>query len=65
MSAVADITINESWLLRALGAPAITDCIRNPGYRPTYSYSLACAISMNPTCKHAGFMAAAQDFHSK
>ena len=57
--------VNESRLLRAYGAPTIADCIRNPGYRPTYSYSLACAISINPTCKHAGFMAAAQDFHSK
>ena len=57
--------VNESRLLRAYGAPAIADCIRNPGYRPTYSYSLACAISINPPCKHGEFMAAAQDFHSK
>jgi len=48
-----------------LGAPTIADCIRNPGYRPTYSYSLACAISINPPCKHGEFMSAAQDFHSK
>jgi len=65
MSAYADITMNESRLLRAYGAPAINHCIRNPGYRPTYSYSLACAISINPPCKHAGFMAAAQNFHIK
>ena len=65
MSAYADITMNESRLLRTVGAPAIADCIRNPGYCPTYAYSLARAISMNPLCKHAGFMAAAQDFHSK
>ena len=65
MSAYADITINESRLRPAYGAPAIADCIRNPGYRPTYSYSLACAISINPPCKHGEFMAAAQDFHGK
>ena len=31
----------------------------------TMNESLACAISINPSCKHAGFMAAAQDFHTK
>ena len=47
MSPVGDITIYESQLFRAYGAPTAADRIRNPGYRPTYSYSPACPISMN------------------
>ena len=39
--------INESQLLRAFGTFTIAAHIRNPGYRPTYSYGLARPISMN------------------
>ena len=45
MSPVGDITIYESQLFRAYGAPTAADRIRNPGYRPTYSYGLARSIS--------------------
>ena len=41
MSPVGDITIYESQLFRAYGAPTAADRIRNPGYRPTYSYAPA------------------------
>ena len=47
MSPVGDITIYESQLLGAYGAPTAADRIRNPGYRPTYSYGLAHPISKN------------------
>ena len=47
MSPVGDITIYESQLFRAYGAPTAADRIRNPGYRPTYSYGLAHPISKN------------------
>ena len=47
MSPVGDITIYESQLFRAYGAPTAADRIRNPGYRPTYSCRLARPISMN------------------
>ena len=35
MSPVGDITIYESQLFRAYGAPTAADRIRNPGYHPT------------------------------
>ena len=41
MSPAGDITIYESQLFRAYGAPTAADRIRNPGYRPTYSYAPA------------------------
>ena len=41
MSPVGDITIYESQLFRAYSAPTAADRIRNPGYRPTYSYAPA------------------------
>ena len=63
MSANAGIFIYESQLLRACGTPVTADHIRNPGYRLTYSYAPACAISINKSCKHELFIAAAQDFH--
>ena len=47
MSPVGNITIYESQLFRAYGAPTAADRIRNPGYRPTYSYGLAHPISKN------------------
>ena len=47
MSPVGDITIYESQLFRAYIAPTAADRIRNPGYRPTYSYGLAHPISKN------------------
>ena len=47
MSPVGNITIYESQLFRAYGAPTAADRIRNPGYHPTYSYALARPISMN------------------
>ena len=47
MSPIGDITIYESQLLRTYGAPVTADRIRNSDYRPTYSYGLACPISMN------------------
>ena len=47
MSPVGDITIHESQLLGAYGALTAADRIRNPGYRPTYSYGLAHPISKN------------------
>ena len=47
MSPVGNITIYESQLFRAYSAPTAADRIRNPGYRPTYSYGLARPISMN------------------
>ena len=65
MSSIDDITIYESQLFRAYDAPTAADRIRNPGYRPTYSYGLARPISMNSTCKHDEFMAAVRDFHNK
>ena len=46
MSPTGDITY-ESQLFRAYGAPTAADRIRNPGYRPTYSYGLAHPISKN------------------
>ena len=66
MSPVGDITIYESQLLRAYSAPTAADRIRNPGYRPTYSYGLARPISMN-SLMQAWFilMAAVRDFYSK
>ena len=39
--------IYESQLLRACGTPVTADRIRNPGYRPTYLFGLACPISIN------------------
>ena len=45
MSPVGNITIYESQLFRAYSAPTAADRIRNPGYRPTYSYGLARSIS--------------------
>ena len=33
--------------LAPMGAPTAADRIRNPGYRPTYSYGLAHPISKN------------------
>ena len=45
MSPIGDITIHESQLLGAYGALTAADRIRNPGYRPTYSYGLARSIS--------------------
>ena len=48
MSPTGDITIYESQLFRAYGAPTAADRIRNPGYRPTYSYGPARPISKNP-----------------
>ena len=42
-----DITIYKSQLFRACGAPTAADRIRNPDYRPAYSYGLARPISMN------------------
>ena len=47
MSPVGNITIYESQLLGAYGATTAADRIRNPGYRPTYSYGLARPISKN------------------
>ena len=47
MSPVGNITIYESQLFRAYSAPTAADRIRNPGYRPTYSYGLAHPISKN------------------
>ena len=47
MSPIGDITIYESQLLGAYGALTAADRIRNPGYRPTYSYGLARPISKN------------------
>ena len=47
MSPTGDITIYKSQLFRTCGAPTAADRIRNPGYRPTYSYGLARPISMN------------------
>ena len=49
-----------------MGAPTAADRIRNPGYRPTYSYGLARPISMN-SLMQAWFilMAAVRDFYSK
>ena len=44
MSPVGDITIYESQLFRAYSAPTAADRIRNPGYRPTYSYGLVCCL---------------------
>ena len=41
MSPTGDITIYKSQLFRTCGAPTAADRIRNPGYRPTYSYGLA------------------------
>ena len=66
MSPVGDITIYESQLFRAYSAPTAADRIRNPGYRPTYSYGLARPISMN-SLMQAWFilMAAVRDFYSK
>ena len=46
MSPTGDITY-ESQLFRAYDAPTAADRIRNPGYRPTYSYGLARPISAN------------------
>ena len=40
MSPTGDITIYKKQLFRACGAPTAADRIRNPGYRPTYSYGL-------------------------
>ena len=37
----------ESQLFRAYGTPTVADRIRNPGYRPTYSYGLARPIPKN------------------
>ena len=37
---VGDITIYESQLLGAYDSPTVAVSIRNPGYRPTYSYGL-------------------------
>ena len=48
MSPVGDITIYESQLFRAYGAPTAADRIRNPGYRPTYSCRLGCQMSIQP-----------------
>ena len=45
MSPTGDITIYKKQLFRAYGAPTAADRIRNPGYRPTYSYGLARLIS--------------------
>ena len=39
--------IYKSQLLRAYSAFVTADCIRNPGCRPAYSFSLACSISRN------------------
>ena len=47
MSPAGDITIYESQLFRAYGRSTAADRIRNPGYRPTYSYGLAHPISKN------------------
>ena len=47
MSPAGDINIYESQLFRTYGAPTAVDRIRDPGYRPTYSYGLARTISMN------------------
>ena len=47
MSPVGDITIYESQLLGAYDSPTVAVSIRNPGYRPTYSYALARPISNN------------------
>ena len=44
---VGDITIYESQLLGAYDSPTVAVSIRNPGYRPTYSYGLARTISKN------------------
>ena len=65
MSPVGNITIYESQLFRAYGAPTAADRIRNPGYRPAYSYGLARPISMNSLMQACSFMAAVRDFHSK
>ena len=40
MSPTGDITIYESQLLGAYDSPTVAVSIRNPGYRPTYSYGL-------------------------
>ena len=47
MSPTGDITVYESQLFRAYGAPTAADRIRNQGYHPTYSYALARPISNN------------------
>ena len=39
MSPTGDITIYKKQLFRACGAHTVADRIRNPGYRPTYSYA--------------------------
>ena len=65
MSPTGDITIYKSQLFRTCGAPTAADRIRNPGYRPTYSYGLARPISMNSLMQACSFMAAVRDFHSK
>ena len=41
MSPIGDITIYESQLLGSYGRSTAADRIRNPGYRPTYSYAPA------------------------
>ena len=66
MSPTGDITIYKKQLFRACGAHTVADRIRNPGYRPTYSYGLARPISMN-SLMQAWFilMAAVRDFYSK
>ena len=40
MSLYSDIFMNESQLFRAYSAPTAVEGIRNPGYRPSYSYLL-------------------------
>lgn len=47
MSLYSDIFMNESQLFRAYSAPTAVEGIRNPGYRPSYSYLLARLISVN------------------
>ena len=49
MSPTGDITVSESQLFRACGASTAADRIRNPGYRPTYSYGLARLMSVQPS----------------
>ena len=57
MSPVGDITIYESQLFRAYGAPTAADRIRNLGYCPTYSYWLGCQMSIQPDvqARHSGY----------
>ncbi len=40
--------MTESQLFRAFGTPTTATGIRNPGYRPTYSYRLGCQMPSHP-----------------